>query len=56
MLRLMLLRHAKSAWPEGVADHNRPLASRRVKAAPAIGRYMVSEGPLPERIVVSTAR
>ncbi|MET8773374.1 histidine phosphatase family protein, partial [Streptomyces sp. NPDC004658] len=26
--RLVVLRHAKSAWPEGVEDHRRPLAPR----------------------------
>ncbi len=31
---LMLLRHAKSAWPDGVADINRPLGERGRKAAP----------------------
>lgn len=27
-LRLILLRHAKSTWPEGVTDKERPLAPR----------------------------
>jgi phosphohistidine phosphatase len=54
--RLMLLRHAKSAWPEGVADHRRPLAERGRKAAPAIGAYMAEQGLVPDLALVSTAR
>lgn len=56
MLRLILLRHAKSAWPEGVADIDRPLAGRGLRAATAIGAYMAQEGILPARIFVSPAR
>ncbi|AWM26798.1 SixA phosphatase family protein [Sinorhizobium fredii] len=54
--RLMLLRHAKSAWPEGVADHRRPLAGRGRKAAPAIGTFMARRGLIPDLALVSTAR
>jgi phosphohistidine phosphatase len=54
--RLMLLRHAKSAWPEGVADHRRPLAERGRKAAPIIGAYMAEHGLVPDLALVSTAR
>ena len=54
-LRLILLRHAKSAWPEGVADRRRPLSERGRRAAPAIGGYMKREGLLPELILISTA-
>jgi phosphohistidine phosphatase len=56
MLRLMLLRHAKSAWPEGVEDHDRPLAGRGKKAAPIMGRYMAAQGLAPDLAIVSTAR
>ncbi len=52
----MLLRHAKSAWPEGVADHRRPLAGRGRKAAPAIAAYMAEHGLVPDLALVSTAR
>ncbi|MQW86615.1 SixA phosphatase family protein [Sinorhizobium saheli] len=54
--RLMLLRHAKSAWPEGVADHRRPLADRGRKAAPATGAFMARQGLIPDLALVSTAR
>lgn len=56
MLRLMLLRHAKSAWPAGVSDRERPLAPRGQAAAPAMGRYMADEGLTPELVLVSPAR
>jgi phosphohistidine phosphatase len=56
MPRLMLLRHAKSAWPEGVEDHERPLAERGKKAAPVMGWYMAAMGLVPDLAVVSTAR
>jgi phosphohistidine phosphatase len=55
MRRLLLLRHAKSAWPEGVPDHDRPLAPRGREAAPLVGRFMAGEGLIPDRVVVSTA-
>ncbi|MFE6593934.1 hypothetical protein [Streptomyces sp. NPDC057781] len=36
--RLVVLRHAKPARPAGVADHDRPLAGRGRRDAPAAGR------------------
>lgn len=53
---LMLLRHAKSAWPAGVADINRPLGERGRKAAPRMGDYMKQHELVPERALVSTAK
>ncbi|NMH99581.1 SixA phosphatase family protein [Pseudonocardia acidicola] len=38
--RLVIVRHAKSAWPEGVPDVERPLAPRGRRDAPAIGRWL----------------
>jgi phosphohistidine phosphatase len=52
---LVLLRHAKSAWPD-VADHERPLAPRGRRDAPVMGRWLRSAGPVPDRVVCSTAR
>ena len=54
--RLLLLRHAKSAWPGGVDDHDRPLGGRGLKAAPVMGRYMAREGLVPDLALISTAR
>ncbi|MDR6954389.1 phosphohistidine phosphatase [Ancylobacter sp. 3268] len=56
MLRLMLFRHAKSDWPAGVADRERPLAPRGRKAAPVMGTYMVRSGLTPSQVLVSPAR
>jgi phosphohistidine phosphatase len=56
MFRLMLLRHAKSDWPDGVADHERPLGRRGTEAAPAMGAYMATEQLIPDLVVVSSAR
>jgi phosphohistidine phosphatase len=56
MRRLYLLRHAKSAWPDGVADFDRPLAPRGIEAAGLVGTYLRQQGIAPARILVSTAR
>ncbi len=52
----MLLRHAKSNWPTGVADRDRPLAARGREAAPVIGRYLADELLLPDLVLISPAR
>jgi phosphohistidine phosphatase len=56
MHRLMLFRHAKSAYPAGVDDHERPLADRGRKSAPIIGHYLADQRLVPDLAVVSTAR
>ncbi|MER5435426.1 histidine phosphatase family protein [Streptomyces sp. NPDC002588] len=53
--RLVILRHAKSAWPEGVPDHQRPLASRGRRDAPAAGRALAEADCLPDLALCSTA-
>src|SRR5215469_6349697 len=53
--RLILLRHAKSAWPD-VADHERPLAGRGRRTAPAAGRWLRESGHVPDLVLCSTAR
>ena len=53
--RLVVLRHAKSDWPEGVPDHERPLAGRGRRDAPAAGRALVEADCLPDLAVCSTA-
>jgi len=52
--RLVLVRHAKSDWPD-VADHERPLAKRGRKDAPVVGRWLVEAGCVPDAVVCSTA-
>jgi phosphohistidine phosphatase len=53
--RLILMRHAKSAWPEGVSDFERPLAPRGEAAAPLMGRWLGEQGFVPEVALVSSA-
>jgi phosphohistidine phosphatase len=54
--RLILFRHAKSDWPEGVDDHDRPLSDRGKKAAPVMGVYLEKNKLVPDLVLVSTAR
>lgn len=54
--RLVVLRHAKSAYPPGVVDHDRPLAERGVRDARAAGEWLRENVGLPDHVVVSTAR
>ncbi|MFF4603024.1 SixA phosphatase family protein [Streptomyces sp. NPDC001339] len=55
MRRLVVLRHAKSAWPPEVADHDRPLARRGLRDAPAAGRWLRTADCVPDLVVCSTA-
>ena len=56
MKRLLLLRHAKSAWPDGVEDHDRPLSDRGRRDAPRMGAYIAAAGLRPDFALVSSAR
>lgn len=57
MPRLMLLRHAKSAWDDpGLDDFDRPLNARGRRSAPLMGRHMAEHALLPDRVLCSTAR
>jgi phosphohistidine phosphatase len=51
---LLLMRHAKSAWPD-VPDRDRPLASRGRRDAPVMGRWLRAVGYIPDRVICSTA-
>jgi phosphohistidine phosphatase len=53
--RLILLRHAKSDWPENVPDHDRPLAKRGRRDAPNVGRWLRQHGHVPDVVICSTA-
>ena len=56
MKQLLLLRHAKSSWDNpGLADYDRPLASRGRKAARRMGRELAVRSWLPQRALVSPA-
>jgi phosphohistidine phosphatase len=52
---LLVLRHSKSAYPEGVADFDRPLAPRGVRDAVTLGGWLLGQGLLPDLVVCSSA-
>lgn len=55
--RLILMRHAKSAWENpDLADFDRPLSSRGRKAAPIVGAYLARAGYLPQIVLCSSAK
>ncbi|SMC92900.1 SixA phosphatase family protein [Kibdelosporangium aridum] len=53
--KLTLLRHAKSAWPDGVPDLERPLGDRGRRDAPEVGRWLNENVPDLQLVVCSTA-
>jgi phosphohistidine phosphatase len=56
MIRLLLLRHAKSDWSDaGLADRDRPLSKRGRESAPVIGRHMREKGWIPDLVLSSPA-
>lgn len=56
MLRLLLLRHAKSSWNDmSVPDFDRDLNSRGRAAAPLVAQHMRKAALTPERILCSSA-
>jgi phosphohistidine phosphatase len=52
---LVLLRHAKSAYPDGVADHDRPLAPRGRREAGLAGDWLRANLPPIDAVLCSTA-
>ncbi len=57
MIRLYLLRHAKSDWGNmRLVDRDRPLNSRGKKAANQLGRYMKEQALAPDLILCSPAK
>jgi phosphohistidine phosphatase len=56
MLRLILLRHAKSSWPSGLQDIERPLSERGEGAARLMGGYLAHHSLIPGRVLCSPAR
>ncbi|MCB1336836.1 MAG: histidine phosphatase family protein [Maritimibacter sp.] len=56
-LRLILTRHAKSAWGDpSMDDHDRPLNQRGEKSAEAIGGWLASNRYIPSFALVSSAK
>ncbi len=52
---LLLLRHGKSDYPDGVRDHDRPLAARGTTEAGLAGQWLRDRGLVPELMLSSTA-
>ncbi|MCQ4121265.1 SixA phosphatase family protein [Rhodococcus tibetensis] len=52
---LILMRHGKSAYPEGVADHDRPLAPRGRRQAAMAGDWLRATQPPVDAVLCSTA-
>jgi phosphohistidine phosphatase len=53
--RLALLRHAKSSYPDGLADHDRPLAPRGIREAALAGDWLRANVPTIDGVLCSTA-
>ncbi|MEZ5777792.1 MAG: histidine phosphatase family protein [Paracoccaceae bacterium] len=54
--RLILTRHAKSAWDDpSLEDHDRPLNARGRRAALELGEWLLSRGYEPDQVLCSTA-
>lgn len=56
MRRLVVLRHAKSDWPVGVVDRDRPLGRRGQRDAPAAGRWIAEHVGVLDAVWCSPAR
>jgi phosphohistidine phosphatase len=53
---LYLLRHAKSSWDDStLADHDRPLAPRGLRAAKVVAEHLRREGIAPELVLCSSS-
>ncbi|MFC7343557.1 SixA phosphatase family protein [Saccharopolyspora griseoalba] len=53
--KLLLIRHAKSAHPDGLDDFERPLAHRGERDAPAVGRWLRENAHAVETVRCSPA-
>lgn len=52
---LLLMRHAKSDYPDGVADHDRPLAARGIREAALAGEWIRENFGAVDAVLCSTA-
>ncbi|WKG01976.1 histidine phosphatase family protein [Mycolicibacterium sp. HK-90] len=52
---LLLMRHAKSDYPDGVADHERPLAARGIREAALAGDWIRANYSPVDAVLCSTA-
>jgi phosphohistidine phosphatase len=57
MRTLCLFRHAKSSWDDPtLADHERPLAPRGMRAAPVVADHLQTMEIVPQVVLCSSAR
>ena len=57
MKTLLIMRHAKSAYPPGISDDfDRPLNKRGRADLPRIARLLAAYGPRPDLVLASAAR
>lgn len=52
---LILMRHGKSAYPDGVYDHERPLNERGMRQAALAGRWMADDRIVVDQVLCSTS-
>ena len=55
MRTLVLMRHAKSDYPDGVGDHERPLAPRGEREAELAGQWLRENVPAIDAVLCSSA-
>ncbi|MGI9123582.1 MAG: SixA phosphatase family protein [Mycobacterium sp.] len=55
MRTLVLMRHAKSDYPDGVGDHERPLAERGIREAALPGDWLRGNAPEIDAVLCSSA-
>lgn len=54
---ILIMRHAKSSWSDArMTDHDRPLNKRGLKDAPRLGRLLVEQNLVPQRLFHSSAK
>jgi len=56
MRELLILRHAKSDWPDGIPDFERPLKPRGKRAALRVGAWLAEQKLCPDWLVSSPAQ
>ena len=55
-MKLILIRHAKSAWDDPYADdHDRRLTERGIRSARAIAEWLTAQGHVPGHVYASDA-
>lgn len=55
MKKLLVMRHAKSDWTTRLSDFERPLNPRGIETARRMGRFLVDNSLIPDRILSSSS-